>query len=201
MDILEQQLAGLEVFLSNLREDEKRFIEVSGIEKQIASNQTDLAECEAALGRDKDLLSQKNREKNRIISLSVVKMNEKMSKILPFGHAFFNVDESGGLQFGWVIGNNLIPYHALSGGQAVLYNCALSYAMLGDFGLGILIAECGEADDQYLLELMKKITDTNPSVQVILNTWHDPKEVPVGWDVVRIGKEAPESEAEAWMKG
>jgi len=187
IQMLEQQLEGLEAEGKKLREQEKLFYKAQGLEEQIAAARKEIDESETDLQAHKEDMSELKAKKINAITDTLVAMSTKMSDILPYGKAIIEIDESK-FRNGWKMPKNkYVAYNGLSGGEKVLFEQALIYALLGDAKHKLLIYEAAEVDKKRLQALLQHLAGANSDTQIIVNTCHIPDEIPEGWNGVDLG--------------
>ena len=189
IQMLEQQLEGLEAEGKKLRDQEKLFYEVRGLEKQIVATRKEVDESETDLQAHKEDLSEIKAQKNSAITDTLVAMSTKMADILPYGQAAIRITDDAKLLIGWKIKEGAyVAYNGLSGGEKILFEQALIYALLGDAKNKLLVYEAAEVDKERLGNLLKHLAGANSDMQIIVNTCHIPEEIPEGWDCVELGE-------------
>lgn len=190
IEMLEQQLAGLEAKGKDLREKEKLFIKVQGLEEQIAAARKEIDESSNDLQAHKEELAELKTKKNEAVKSTLDAMSNKMAEVLPYGTPVIQITEDGKLPIGWEVKEKkYVAYHGLSGGEKILFEQALIYALLGDAENKLLIYEAAEVDLTRLELLLNHLdfSDQNSKTQMIVSTCHSPAEIPDGWNCVNLG--------------
>jgi hypothetical protein len=125
-------------------------------------------------------------------------MERRIQKMLPFGEAKLNLSEEGRLEIGWSIDEKTIPYWALSGGQKMIFDPALAFALLGKAESKVIVMEGAEMDTTHLTMTLQQIAEKQPEAQIICATWHEPDGDVDGWETVKLegGDEEGEEEAD-----
>lgn len=183
IQLLKDQISGLEAKLSALRSDHDLLKKAQGLHEQAAkagAEKIALAEENLKIKADiKDLLTRKR----EAIQPTLSALSQQMSTILPEGEGRIEISDDGEVWIGWIRPDGAhIPMDGLSGGQRVPFECALGYALLGQGSNKILILEGAELDPIHLQKLVDHLALTAPDdIQVILNTCHAPASVPQSW--------------------
>jgi len=178
MDIglLKDTLSGLKTKGIELGEKRDLFVKAQGLNESIEKTRQETGLLVIKQDKTKEQIKEKIALKNEAVSKTASALEEKMAEILPYGKAVFKIDEDGSVFIGW----DDKPYSGLSGGEKVAFDGALCHALGSEF----LIFEAAELDSENLpatMEMLSKI-----SKQVIVNSCHEPKEVPDGWNVVKL---------------
>lgn len=184
--MLIDQTEGLKVSIKTLRETEKKHIEADTLTKQTEKARVEKGELETKMEDLKKRKIELKFQKASSLNHVAQKIEAEITKLLPNGQAVFTIGEDGvfiGLKHH---GNRTTPYLSLSGGEKAFYDAALANALLGKSQNKILIGEAAEIDEEKLGSLLKEIVRINPDVQIILNSCHEPKEVPKEWNLIRL---------------
>jgi len=185
--ILEQQIAGLEARLKSLRGEIALYNQTKGLDEAAEAERTKAAEARKAAGEAKAILEDLKSQKARAVAATCTKLATAMGQILPEGEALMRIEDDGAVTLAWKRPDGTeIPHAGLSGGQRVLFDAALAHALLGDAKHRVLILEAAELDDAHLTLALEHMAATNPGTQLLVNTCHEPAEVPGGWDVIRV---------------
>jgi len=182
IQILEDQLKGLEAKGKELRANEEIFLKAKGLDETIESSRGDMDRLEIDLIATKEELSELQGKKNEAIQKTAAALAEKMGEILPYGKAVFDIDSDGNVFIGWeTLPDELkVPHHGLSGGEKSIFDSALVYAL----GCNIIIQEAAELDNDNLSKTLLKLADIE--IQSVVNTWFQPSETAEGWNVVNV---------------
>jgi len=184
--ILENQIAGLKASIKKLGEQKDTHIKLQTILEQIEKARVEQNPYEQELLEVKEEKVALNLSKTLTLSETATQLADKITTFLPNGSAVLRIDEDGvfiGLQHH---GNVITPYLSLSGGEKAFFDLALCHALLGAGDNVILCAECAEVDNEKLESLLKEIIAQKSSAQVILNSCHEPENIPDGWKVTRL---------------
>jgi uncharacterized membrane protein YqiK len=163
-------IKGLGKRLQDLRAEQAKFLAAQSIDTQIAKAQKEIRESKEFLEAEKKTLKDLKQKKSDTLEFTIISMEEKISEMLPTGSAVIRI-EDGSLYMGWQLIDYLVRYESLSGGQKVMFEQALTRAMLEKGG--VLVYEAAEVDADNMKGLMEAIK-TVP-YQTILNTWKRPK--------------------------
>lgn len=187
LQILEAQISGLAAKIKELRDHEALFLRAGGLDEAKERALSDRVTAERKIATVKQELADLQTKKSESLKATTEALSAKMSEVLPEGRGLFEITDDG-LFIGWEKPDGRrVPWAGLSGGERVLFDLALSHALLGD-GEKILINEAAELDDERLLETLKHLKSSLPEdVQAIVNTCHAPKGTLEGWTVVEIG--------------
>ena len=184
--LLEQQIEGLTARMAELRSARDLHIRLQGIEEESAKIGLELAECEVELQSLKeevaDLKARKAEETGKLTG----QLTARMDRILTSGCAVFEIGDEG-VFIGAMREDGLrIPYQALSGGQKVIFQQALIYALMGD-GPKCLIVEAAELDQQNLDRMLAVLETLPEECQSIVMSCHGPAAYPArDWYVVEV---------------
>jgi hypothetical protein len=182
IQLLKDQLAGLEAKGKRLRSDEALFLKAQGLDESIETARTKLGEDETDNINFKEQMAELKHKKSKAIGEACIRMQEKMTAILPEGMAVIHIDDEGVLLIGWLKPGAKAPvaYHSLSGGEKAIFEAALVHALEAD----LVIIEAAELDEKNLVTSLEKLSGLD--AQVLLSTCHAPAEVPNGWEVVKL---------------
>ena len=190
LEIMEQRANGLRDRLSALREDERIFQRAAGLEEQRHKDRSEIMALET------DLEAEKTRQKE-LAALKAVAMQttakgiaEKMAKMLPYGRADFSITDDGVAVLGWEIpGHGFVAHAGLSGGQRVLFDAALAYALTKqDRRNAVIVVEGAELGQEIGL-LLNIVASANVGTQIMACTCHEIEAAPDGWKLERIAEE------------
>lgn len=189
--ILEQQVQGLEARLKSLRGELALYNQAKGLDEAAEAERAKADEARKATTEAKALLEGLKSQKAQAVAGTCAKMAGAMSQILPEGAGDMRIEDDGAVTLAWKRPDGTeVPHAGLSGGQRVLFDAALAHALLGDAKHRVLILEAAELDDEHLGMALEHMAATNPGTQLLVNTCHEPAEVPEGWDVVEVGDAA-----------
>lgn len=178
MNIIQQQIDGLTLRLSQLKATEKMFLQASGLETQAAVARQESEKMSSEVDAIKAELTELQSRQSAMTAQAMTGFMSRMDAALPAGMAYIVPGEKS-VDIGWVIDGIKRPLQALSGGERVAFDVALAHAL----GAGILVKEVAELDRDRLKLVMDKMLQVAP--QVVLVTCHAPEVVPEGWVVCR----------------
>lgn len=184
--LLEQQIAGLNTRLTELRAARDLHIRLQGIEEEAAKVGLELAECEvdhqALKEETADLKARKAEETGKLTG----QLTTRMDQILSPGTSIFEISDAGVFIGAKMPGGTRIPYQALSGGQKVIFQQALIYALMGS-GPKCLIVEAAELDQLNLDRMLAVLEALPEDCQSIVMTCHGPAAFPAkNWQIVEV---------------
>jgi chromosome segregation ATPase len=179
IQILQDQLAGLETKGKQLRDQEAVLLKLQGLREQEETARVAATELEADLQKIKEDITATKSKRTELMAGTIEGIQNSISEALPAGKAIVRMDENG-FFLGWAIYGREKPYKALSDGEKATFNPALCKAL----GADILICEAAEADADRLAKLLEGLAKLD--VQSIVCTWFVPQEVPKGWNVVQL---------------
>ncbi|WP_299396046.1 hypothetical protein [uncultured Desulfovibrio sp.] len=187
IQIMEQRSAGLRDRLAALRNEERALQRASGLEEQRRKDKAESLELETRLTAAKDRLRELAQKKAEAMQATATAIAEKMGRMLPYGRAVFSVTDEGAALLGWEIPNHGLVAHAgLSGGQKVLFDAALSYALTQqDRENAVILIEGAELGQEIGL-LLNSVADANMEAQILACTCHEITAAPDGWKLERI---------------
>lgn len=182
----EQLVRGLEERIRQLRADERLFQRAAGLRAQQGKDADAAAKLREAREREKARLVELANEKSTAMKATATAIAERMAQVLPHGRAEFRVDDEGGVFLGWEIpGHGVVPYSGLSGGQRVMFESALAYALTRPGTNPVIVIEGAEMGVEIGL-LLDAVAKSNIGVQIVACTCHDLPTVPSGWMMTRI---------------
>jgi len=186
MDIetIRDQIAGFEAKRKQLEQAEKLFLRAQGMKIEEEKIRDGLAGKEKALQDKRDAIRELRIQKAVAVGASIQALSVKMGEVLPYGKAIFEI-EDGKVSILW----DNKPYNALSGGEKVIFDGALTHALEAD----VLIYEAAEVDESNLSALLHQLAKAD--TQVIVNTWSVPTSIPEEFQVVSLFPEALEVES------
>jgi hypothetical protein len=185
--LMQDRISGLTAKLTELRTASDLFKKAQGLHEEAEKAGKEAGEAEARLQTSKTKLAELRAQKHQALQSTVEALSKKMSEVLPEGEAAIKIGEDGDVWIGWKRPDGRrVPWAGLSGGERIIFDAALSCALLGDKG-GVLVLEAAEADPIRLQKMLTALARNTPaSVQVILNTWSAPANVPEAWRVETI---------------
>lgn len=178
--ILKDQLAGLEKKGLALAEDEKKFLEMTGLKKESEKFGVEIEELEEDLETTKSDLKKKTDEKAAALAKTMGSISEKITEVLPGGTGVFKITSDYKVVIGWDIDGSSKSYGGLSGGEKVAFDTALLHAL----DAYIICQEVAEMDDARTVSFMEKLSGLRK--QTILCSCHDPfggDPLPNGWEM------------------
>jgi len=185
--ILEQRASGLRAQLDTLRADERLFQRAAGLETQREKDHATKLDLEAELEAAKKALNDLRDKKSAAMQGTATAIAEKMGRVLPYGEARFSVDDDGTVFLGWDIPRHgVVSYGGLSGGQRVLFESALAYALTQqDRPNAVILIEGAELGREIDL-LLESVARANVDTQIIACTCHEVTAVSDGWTAVHV---------------
>ena len=185
--IMEQRAAGLRDKLAALRNEERALQRASGLEEQRQRDKAESLDLETRLTTEKNRLRELAREKAAAMQATATAIAEKMGRMLPYGRAGFSFTDDGSALLGWELPEHGFVAHAgLSGGQKVLFDAALSYALTPqDRENAVILIEGAELGQEIAL-LLNSVADANLEAQILACTCHEIAVAPAGWSLERI---------------
>lgn len=165
---LKQMLGGLQQKLLSLRDDEKIFLKVSGLNEEITK-----ASIEKEGYQDEITKSKKRRDDGKArkavsIAETTSKIEQKINNVLPFGQAVFTYEDEEGkrsMKIGWKHDDVVTPYYGLSGMEKQVFDAALAHLLDAD----IIVVEAAESDPDNLIKILEELAKLDK--QVVVNTW------------------------------
>jgi hypothetical protein len=179
---LETLIAGLENRRDDLIGARDVFLKAQGLDEEIEKARVKISGFETETEAIKEDLAVKQGEKKDSIRPTMLAITEAMNKVLPDGDGCIEITD-GGVNIGWYLNDDFRPYDGLSGGEKVIFDSALSYALLGDAKNKIIVLEAGELDDKNMKEALTALLELE--AQVIVNTCHK-VDAPKGWEIVTL---------------
>lgn len=196
LQLMEQRVQGLQARLQKLREDERLFQRAAGLKAQKEKDSAAITGLRDDLAKEKENLGQLKAGKALAISATAAALAQKMEQVLPFGNAVFNVDENGEVYLGLNLPDRgPVAYGGLSGGQRVLFDSALAYALLQPGKKNAVILIEGAELGGEIGMLLESVAASNVDAQIIACTCHEIGAVPDSWSLSRIdenGEATPE---------
>lgn len=177
--LLQDKMKGLQQRKSTLEGQKDLLLKAQGLSEQIEQARFELVDLETEVETAKADREKLKADRNEILSGLLGQIAEKITSLLPEGKAIVRLDEND-FFLGWEIYGNQKRYNALSDGEKSSFNPALCHAL----GANLLIIEAAEADSNKLKGMLSQLLKFDG--QVIVCTWFDAKDIPDGWNVVRL---------------
>jgi len=188
--ILENQVAGLEQRLRDLRGELGLFQKAKGLDEAAEAERAKSDDSRKAQAEVNGALEGLKAQKAQAVAKTCTELAAAMGHILPDGAAVMRIEDDGSVFLGQKMADGrVVPHAGLSGGQRVLYDAALANALLGKAPHRLLILEAAELDPERLAQALEHMAAKNPGAAIVVNSCHAPAEVPAGWDVVEVGAE------------
>lgn len=189
-EIHEQQIQGIKQALQDLRRQESQLIKAQGLDEQLEKSRQHVKQLENDIETSKAEVAEVETQRERALGKSAQAMAEAMGKVLPYGLAVFSI-EDGRVFLGWDRGDGApVSRAGLSGGELVVFDSALAYALMGNAEHRIVAVEAAELDDAHLGGLIERIMTVDDNTQIVVNTCHEPVEaLPAEWNVIRLPQE------------
>ena len=186
LELLQNQLKGLEAKKLDLKAKERLFLKASGLDESIERGRQEIEEFELDSKGVKEDLAELTAEKIAAVVKTTSALADRMAEFLPEGVAI--IDLNGDVKIGWLKTHDKQPrpYAGLSGGEKTIFDAALCHALLGDSKNKVIILEAGEADADNLDAVIKQINKKHPDAQIIVNCWHRPARKPQGWNLIEL---------------
>lgn len=190
LELMEQRANGLRDRLSALRADERLFQRVAGLEEQRQKDRAEITALETDLDTEKARHKELAALKAVAVQATAKGIAEKMAKMLPYGRANFSITDDGAAILGWEIpGHGLVAHAGLSGGQRVLFDAALAYALTKQERRNAVIVVEGAELGQEIGLLLNRVASANVGTQIMACTCHEIEAAPDGWKLERIAEE------------
>lgn len=189
IEMLQQQESGLKEKLITLRQKQAILNRAAGIEESAVKAKLAADELEEKAKELRETLKNLKIEKAQALESSIDAVKTRLEMFLPYGNAIVTIDETGAISFGWSINEIPVPYSGLSGGQRVMFDAALSYALLANAKQPVVVLEAAELGSE-LGSVMGYVQETAPYAQIIVNTcfpFNSISEEETGWKMVKIG--------------
>ena len=189
---LEQQRQGLKARLSELVVAEKVFIKIQGLNEQADKARAEIGGLEDDNTADKESLSELENQRAELIRNPLLEMQKSMDSVMPAGKsAIIEITEDNEVRFGILSTSDgkavFSPHAGLSGSEQVMFDQALTFALMQNSDHVILCYEAAEIDDDGLVELIKSLHGQDKA-QLIVNSCHKPEGFKVGkeWSVSKL---------------
>lgn len=175
-DIDKKLLEGLRENMNDMRDQERRLYKAKGLREHIAKINVDLGdkrkredeikkEHESLIGKKNDAVAKMAGQMTGAMADILASVGKPVLEITDAGGLFLGVEKEDGKR---------VHGQALSGGERVIFDAALSFAMTaGGESFPVIIVEAAEADADRLAALINTLTNLNPDAQFIVNSWHD----------------------------
>ena len=182
--MITDQIAGLEASIKTLRDTEKLFLKVQGIDEEIESSRQKAIDTNADAETLKADIAEKKTEKSKAMASTANALAGAMGAVLSTGEAVFDITD-GKVFLGWKFEDRVTAYPGLSGGEKVAFDSALSNVLLGE-GEKLTILEAAEVDSDNLSVMLSKIAKEG-SGQFIVATCHQPNApLLADWNIVAL---------------
>lgn len=187
LETMEQRVFGLRVRLNELREHERLFQRASGLKTQAEKDRAAVLELQESLKAETERLDSLRSAKAQAVHATAQAIAQKMGQTLPFGRAVFEIDDDGKAFLGWDIPDHgIVAYGGLSGGQRVMFETALAYALVQESQQNpVIIMEGAELGAEIDI-LLNSIAAANPKTQILACTCHAVPTAPDGWKMVHV---------------
>ncbi|WP_165175871.1 hypothetical protein [Desulfovibrio sp. ZJ369] len=187
LQIMEQRVSGLRARMDALRADERLFQRAAGLRTQLEKDRAAVLELASALEAEKKTLDDLRNKKAAAMQATATAIAEKMGQVLPLGRAEFRVDDEGAVFLGWEIpGHGVVPCGGLSGGQRVMFESALAYALAPQGQKNPLILIEGAELGQEIGLLLESVATSNVDTQIIACTCHELASISDGWTAAHV---------------
>ncbi|MBO6171224.1 MAG: ATP-binding protein [Desulfovibrio sp.] len=195
LELLDQRISGLSTRLTTLREHERLFQRAAGLRAQLEKDRAALLELEEEREKAKAELAELQGQKATAMQATAGALADKMGEVLPYGRAAFRIDDEGkDVSLSWEEpggASYAVPYGGLSGGQRVMFESALGYALLpAGTKNPVILIEAAELGKE-IAPLLERMAATNVGAQIIACTCHDVASPPEGWNLTTVARDAP----------
>jgi len=174
IDLLQNKVKAAEQRLSQLRATERIFLERSTYDREAARTKAEFEEAKKKIEIEKTVLSGVVAARDDLVNKAISIMITKLKAALPVGEPILDIQD-GRVDIGLSIDGQRRPYRALSGGEKVSFDLAMSVAM----GADLIIKEVSELDSGRLCDTLAQLEAARP--QVILVSCHDLADRFAGW--------------------
>ena len=187
LQIMEQRLSGLLTRLNTLRAEERLFQRAAGLKTQQEKDRVAVLELASTLEAEKKALENLRSKKAAAMQATATAIAQKMGKMLPYGQAVFSVGDDGDVVLGWEIpGHGFVAHGGLSGGQRVIFDGALAYALVPQGQKSPVILVEGAELGQEIGLLLERVAKSNVDTQIIACTCHELASISDGWTAVHV---------------
>ena len=195
LQIMGQRVSGLRTRLDPLRAEERLVQRAAGLKTQQEKDRAAVLALESDLEAEKKALGDLRTKKSAAMQATATAVAQKMGDMLPHGWAVFSVDDEGGVFLGWEIpGHGCVAYGGLSGGQRVIFDSALAYALVPQGQKNTVILIEGAELGQEIGLLLESVATSNVGTQIIACTCHELTSRPEGWSVAHVLEAGPQPE-------
>ncbi len=190
--MLQDQIEGLRQMITSLRATERQLIKAATLGEQIEKARVEADALQKDIQAVKEAKEKLKDQRASSMMNAAKGIEERMNAFLPSGAAIFNITEDQTLEMSYLAhfedgSQARTPYLSLSGGEKVVFDLALSNALLDGAGQKVILAEVAELDDEHLQGLCEAIARIKPDAQVVLNSCHGLKNgAPEGWKIVEV---------------
>lgn len=178
---------GLESAITLANQKQAKLLSLQGLDNEILKGQEEILEIDKNLVKEKEKLANLRAEKETNVRGVMDKIHARVDKLLPYGKSVISIDEGQAI-IGWTVDKTFVRYEGLSGAQKIIFDQALSYALLAG-KTGILEYEAAEVDKDNLKLLLERLNNTG--FQVIVKTWYNPpvkgfSKILKDWNVIKL---------------
>lgn len=190
--MLKDQIDGLRQSIMNLRAVERQHIKAQTLAEQIEKARVEADGLQQDIKKAKEAKDKLKDQRASSMENAADGIEERMNNFLPSGAATFTINEDQTLSMAYLAhfadgSQARTPYLSLSGGEKVVFDLALSNALLDGAGCKVIIGECAELDDEHLQGLCEAIAREKPDAQIVLNSCHRPAgTLPECWKLVEV---------------
>ena len=189
---LQKQLLGLQARETELTENERLFIKVQGLVEQAEKTRAEITELETDNIATKEILSERENVRAELIKKPLIEMQEVMKTVMPAGkEAIIDITEDNEVRFGVLStgpdGLVFSPHAGLSGSEQVMFDQALTFALMKNSDHTVLAYESAELSDDTLTELIAAL-EKEKKAQLLVFSCHTPETKINGkkWNVVQL---------------
>jgi hypothetical protein len=166
IELLQNKIMAGEQRLGQLRSTEKIFIERAAYDREAARAKLEIEEHQKRIEVEKAIYSGLVEARDDLVNKAIANLVTRLKAALPVGEPILDVAD-GKVDIGLMIDGQRRPYRALSGGEKVSFDLAMSAAM----GAELIIKEVSELDPGRLSETLQRLSDAR--AQVLLVSCHD----------------------------
>ena len=181
---MKTMIQGLETRRDDLINARDIFLKAQGLDEQVEKERQKIGELETDIEAFKEDLSAKQDAKKEALRATMLSITVAMNKVIPEGDGCIEINDEG-VNIGWFKDNAFRPYDGLSGGEKVIFDSALCYALLAGCKNKIIVLEGGELDNKNL-DLMISHLSGLKDTQFLVNTCHAPEKTPKGWKTITL---------------
>lgn len=190
MDLKEtkEHMEALKLKIKEKGQEQAKLLKLQGLGDEILKREEEVTNINEKLETAKDKLAELRKTKDTAVNQVLDQIKERIDKLLPTGKSILHINEDGHVTIGWNIDKVFVRYEGLSGAQKVMFDQAMSYALLAG-KTGILVYEAAEVDKENLKLLLERLKSTG--FQVIVNTWYNPpvkgfSKILKDWNVIKL---------------